>query len=174
MDDRSGKGGLMNADELPRVLETLAALGDHETSLASLYAACGHVWNDDTALWEGLAASERGHAECLALMARVVAERPAAFELGRPFGAAAGRLQAGYVENRTHEVEAGGMARRTALLMAREIERSIIETRLNELLVTKESDYLAIADRVVAETGVHYRLLERELRGGQVTRATPA
>lgn len=153
----------MNADELPHVLDTLAALGDHETALAGLYDACGQTWSDDAVLWDDLAGSERGHAEGLTLMARIVAERPAAFELGRPFSAAAGRLQAEFVENRTGEVRRGGMARRTGLLMAREIERSIIETRLNELLLTTERDYLEIVDRVVAETGDHYRLLQREL-----------
>jgi hypothetical protein len=162
----------MDADELPHVLDTLAALGDHETSLAGLYSPCGHAWSDDAALWRRLANSKRGHAHCLALMARIVAEQPAAFALGRPFSAAASRLQAGCVANRTREVERGGMARRTGLLMAREIERSIIETRLNELLKTTERDYLAIVDRVVAETDAHYRLLERELQGGEVRRAT--
>ena len=162
----------MNADQLPSVLDTLAALGDHEAALADLYDACGQTWNDDAALWERLATSERGHAQCLALMAEIVADRPAAFELGRPFSAAAGRLQAEFVENRTREVKRGGMARRTGLLMAREIERSIIETRLNELFKTAERDYLAIVDRVVAETDAHYRLLERELQGGEVRRAT--
>jgi hypothetical protein len=155
----------MENDELARVLDTLAALGDHEHALAGLYAACGAVWVDDVALWNDLAASERGHAGCLALMADMVGGRPAAFAPGRPFSAAAGRLQVAYVESRTAEVMAGGMARRTALLMAREIERSIIETRLNELLETDDPDYLTVADKVVAETGVHYRLLERELQG---------
>ncbi len=161
----------MDADELSRVLDTLVALGDHETALAGLYAACGRIWSDDALLWDGLAASERGHADCLVVMARLVAERPAAFELGRPFSAAASRLQASYVENRTREVERGGMARRTGLLMAREIERSIIETRLNELLKTGERDYQAIVDRVVAETDAHYRLLERELASRKATRS---
>jgi hypothetical protein len=157
----------MDADELGRVLDTLAALGDHERTLAGLYAACGVVWSDDVALWNDLAASERGHADCLALMAGIVAERPAEFAPGRPFSAAAGRLQAAYVAGRIREVETGGMARRTALLMAREIERSIIETRLNELLETDDPDYLSVADKIVAETSVHYRLLERELRSDQ-------
>jgi hypothetical protein len=64
----------MDADELGRVLDTLAALGDHERTLAGLYAACGVVWSDDVALWNDLAASERGHADCLVLMAGIVAE----------------------------------------------------------------------------------------------------
>ncbi len=153
----------MDADGLSRTLDTLAALGEHEISLAGLYAACSGEWRDDAALWDGLADSERSHAECLAMMAQIVAARPAGFAPGRPLSAAAGRLQAAYVESRRREVEGGGMARRTALLMARDIERSIIETRLNELLRTEESDYLTIADRVVAETGLHYRLLEQEL-----------
>jgi hypothetical protein len=159
----------MDTDELARVLDTLAVLGDHERALAALYTACGALWRDDVALWHDLAASERGHADCLSLMADMVSDRPAAFAPGRPFTAAAGRLQVAYVEGRTRAVEAGGMARRTALLMAREIERSIIETRLDELLETDDPDYLTVADRVVAETRVHYRLLERELQGGFVT-----
>jgi hypothetical protein len=157
----------VDADDLGRMLATLAALGEHEATLAGLYAACGSVWRADAALWDGLADSERGHAACLAMMAQIVAARPADFVPGRPFSAAAGRLQAEYVESRTREVESGGMARRTALLMARDIERSIIETRLNELLETEERDYLAIADRIVAETGLHYRLLEQELAGDE-------
>jgi len=162
----------MDADELPRVLDTLAALSDHETALAGLYAACAHHWSGDAALWQRLADSERDHAKRLTEMARIVAERPAGFRIGRPFSAAAGRLQAGYVENRTREVRGGGVARRTALLMAREIERSIIETRLNELLETDERDYLTIADRVVAETGDHRRLLEQELASDEVIGGT--
>jgi hypothetical protein len=154
----------MDNDELARVLATLVALGDHERALAGLYAACGAVWDDDVALWDDLAASERGHADCLALMADMVNSRPAAFSPGRSFSPAAGRLQVAYVESRRREVEAGGMARRTALLMARDIERSIIETRLNELLETDDPGYLTVADKVVAETGMHYRLLGDELK----------
>ena len=153
----------MDEDELGRVLDTLAALGDHEATLAGLYTACSTAWRHDAVLWDGLADSERGHADCLAMMAQIAVERPGGFAPRRPFNAAAGRLQAGYVEARTREVESGGMARRTALLMARDIEHSIIETRLNELLETRERDYPAIADGIVAETGLHYRLLEQQL-----------
>ena len=153
----------MQADELGRALDALSALGDHETTLAGLYAACGAEWRDDAGLWDGLADAERAHADGLALMARIVAERPGAFAPGRPLSAAAGRLQSSYIAGRTREVRGGGMSRRTALLMARDIERSIIETRLDELLLTGDADYLAIAERIVSETGLHYRLLEQEL-----------
>jgi hypothetical protein len=154
----------MHAEELPGVLDTFAGLGDHEAALAALYAACGRIWHGDAALWDALADSERGHVTCLAAMARIVAERPAAFALGRPFSGAAGRLQASYAKDRAREVERGGMARRAGLLLAYEIERSIIETHLNELLRTEERGYLAIVERIVAETVAHCRLLERELR----------
>jgi hypothetical protein len=157
----------LNDDQLGRALETLEALGDHELALAELYGTFARVWTDDGAMWKNLASSERSHAGALRRLARIVAARPGAFRPARALTAAATKLQADYVMSRAAEVASGVVARRTAMLMARDIESSILETRFDELFDTDDGDYLTIAAGVVAETGAHYRLLEQRLRADQ-------
>jgi hypothetical protein len=156
----------MDDEELGRALETLGSLGAHELALAELYATYGRVWADDGPLWSELAISERSHAESVRSLARIVAERPEAFSPARPLTAAATRLQAGYVVSRTREVASGAVSHRTALLTARDIESSLLETRFDELFATDDREYLSIAGGIVADTGTHYRLIDQRLHTG--------
>ncbi len=155
----------MEGDDLNRALDALAALSDHEAALGELYSVCATTWADDAGLWTTLADSEHGHASSLRELARIVSTRPGGFAPGRPLTAAAGRLQAAYLANRAREVTSGKITRRAALVMAREIEHSILETRFDELLVTHDPEYRAICEKVVAETGTHYRMLGWQLDG---------
>ena len=153
----------MDVRELGRALDTLESLGEHELALAELYATYGRVWSDDGPVWDELASSERSHAESLRRLGSIVSERPRAFRPARPLTSAAARLQAEYVLSQAREVASGAVAHRTALLMARDIEGAILETRFDELFETTDRDYLTIATAVVADTGTHYRLLEQRL-----------
>jgi len=150
--------------ELDRTLDTLAALAEFEQSLSDMYRACGELWAEDAPMWDHLKQSELGHVECMRQISAMLSERPERFAPGRPLTAAATRCQIDYVAARTAEFRTGSVARRTALLAMREIERSILETRFYEIVVTEDEEYHALAARLLEETVQHFDMLEERLR----------
>jgi len=167
-----GEGPVVGED-LTRTLETLTALAEFEQALAGMYAACGDVWTEDGPLFAKLEKAEADHAACMRRISRILKRNPERFSAGRPLTAAAARCQIDYVNARTDEFRSGDVARRTALLAMREIERSILETRFHEIVKTDDEDYLRLAGKLHDETQAHVDALEQRLRsngnGGGVT-----
>jgi hypothetical protein len=154
----------MESTDLERTLATLTALGEFELALADLYEACHAACDPDDDLWPDLVKAEKRHSGYLERISRLIRADPGAFGPGRPITPAAADSQIQYVRKRTAEVAGGGIAPRTALLIAADLERSILESRFYELVTTDDEDYHRLVNVIVAETEEHADTLAARLR----------
>jgi hypothetical protein len=154
----------MQQDDVESTLETLAALTEFELALADLYTVCDALFREDAALWHGLQRAEKRHAGYVKRIAELVAQTPAAFACGRPVTAAATRAQCDYVRHQTSELARGVVAPRTALLVAAELERSILESRFYELVVSDDPEFCRLTDTIIDETKEHSEAVAEQLR----------
>jgi len=154
----------VDGQDLERTLETLAALGDFERALGDMYATCATIWNDDAPFWTRFVEAEGRHAEMMGRIAGLVSSDPASFEPARPLTAAATRAQVEYIKERTRKFADGSTAPRTALLVAAELERSVLEQRFYELVATDDPEYRSLVKTIVGETEKHTRWLDERLK----------
>lgn len=149
--------------EKAKVLDVLSCLREFELVLAEFYAACRDSWPEDDGFWTELVQAELRHATYLTDTARLVEERPEAFITPRNVTEAAVAEQMEYVRERLRQLWAERLGERAALVISRDIEQSIIEGGLYELVRSEEPTYARLVDEIVDETREHARLVQERL-----------
>ncbi len=157
----------MIQQELQKLLDIMACLAESERAIARLYRRCAETWKEDDAFWLHLEAQEIGHIRNIDRMAEMIRRNPDRFELHRPFNTTAIRTFITGVEQDMDRLNKGALSQRRALILARDIESSIIEKTYHEIVKTGETDYLNLVKQVVAETCSHKDAIEKRL--GELT-----
>ncbi len=147
------------------ITTTIAVLIEAELRLAELYTVCARKFPEDRIFWETIANDERQHAAYLVTMQAHVAAQPSAFAPGRPLNASAIRTTIAYYESLIGKLESGALDAQTMYNVARDIERSVLETKYPELVRTQHHDYLALVARIARDTERHRELFQ--LKSGQ-------
>jgi hypothetical protein len=150
----------MRPSDLSLIQETLEAMREAELAVAELYEACAETWPQDPPCWKELSAEERRHAENLSKMSALLAARPDVFSPGRPFRAAAVRTFIKGVRWNRDRVKSGELDLARFYSVARDLENSLIESRIAEIVITDDPEYTALAQRVVADTRRHRLFME--------------
>jgi hypothetical protein len=149
--------------EKAKVLDVLGCLREFELVLAEFYAACRDSWPENEAFWTELVQGELRHATYLTDSARLVEERPEVFITPRNVTEAPVVEQTEYVRERLHQLWGEHLGERAALIVSRDIERSIIEGKLYELVRSEEPTYARLVGEIVSETREHEHLMQERL-----------
>jgi hypothetical protein len=56
-----------------------------ELLISDLYQTCAEIWEQDGAFWSALVEEEKKHAMNMKKMAKIIADKPERFDMGRPF-----------------------------------------------------------------------------------------
>jgi hypothetical protein len=149
--------------EKARVLDVLAGLREFELALAAFYAVCRDLWPDDDAFWTELVQAELRHATYVTDTTRLVEGRPELFITPRNVTPRAVAEHIDYLCERLRQLWANRLGERAALIVSRDIEQSIIEGRLYDLVRSEEPGYTRLVDEIVNETREHARLVQERL-----------
>jgi hypothetical protein len=143
-----------------KVLDDMAAL---ELALASLYKTCGVAFPEDRQFWTAISRQEEIHAQSLGSMAELVSAKPQDFELGSAFNSIAiGHIRS-IIDNHTDQVKSKEIARDKALIIARDIENSVLEANYREFLKTGNAEFMAIVDTLGKDTALHKNLFAEKV-----------
>jgi hypothetical protein len=149
--------------EKAKVLDVLGCLREFELVLAEFYAACRDSWPDNDLFWTELVQGELRHATYLTDGARLVEEHPEVFITPRHVTEAPVVEQTEYVRERLHQLWDDHLGERAALIVSRDIEQSILDGGLYELVRSEEPDYARLVGEIVGETREHARLVQERL-----------
>jgi len=154
----------MLSPSLQSVLEIITLLAESEQAIARLYRSFAETLKEDEAFWLYLEREELGHEKNLEAMAEMIRQNPAQFQLKRPFNTAAVRTFMAGIEQNIEGQKNEAFPRRKALIIARDIESSIIEKTYHEIVQTTNLSYVSLIKQVVAETQLHKNAVEKRLR----------
>lgn len=154
----------MNDAQLHNLTDVLQHLARLETTLSEFYRACAETWPDDAPFWLDVAAQEQQHAHLVAQMLQLLSANPAAFLPGRPFNTTAiTTVIKGIIDN-TRLVLNGQLARQKALFVARDFERSVLESKLAEIVTTKDAAFRQLASVLVEDTQKHQARFDARIK----------
>lgn len=153
-----------NVPELLQVMNDMVAL---EEALAALYLACSEKFPEDGKFWLAICHQEELHARYLAELAALISSHPHEFKFGRQFNAVAITTIMSSVRKLTDEIRQGQSDRKRALVMARDIENSVLEAKYHEIVTSDNVQFRETIDRIMRETTTHKKLLAAKVASNQ-------
>lgn len=146
------------------ILEIMRTLGESERIIGRFYRRCAETWQADEGFWLNLEREEIKHAKTIDAMADLIRQNPDAFQLNRPFSLIAIRTVITGIEQNIDQLNKGLITRERAMILARDIESSIIEKTYHEIVKTANPTYLALVRQVVSESYNHRSSIEQKIR----------
>lgn len=156
---------LRNVQEICKVMEGLAR---NERAIAELYSACADQWPEDRKFWQALADAEGKHAAMIESLSEILTRRPERFEAGRPFNLTAVSSSIAWIQSNRDKVRNGSLTRGKILILARDLEQSVLEAKFAEIVKGDDLEYATLVNEVVADTQAHREMLDRRIHRSAV------
>ena len=145
------------------VLQVLSDMAGLELALAALYRACSEAFPEDTNFWMAIARQEEVHAQSIEKIRELVSRDPQAFEVNRSFNSVAiGRIRAS-IDDYISRIQSKDLNRYRTLIIARDIEQSVLETNYGEFLKTSNVQYMTVFDTLTKDTSAHKGVLAAKI-----------
>lgn len=164
----------MKTSEQHTVLKSLSLLMRCEEAVGEFYQACAEAWPTDRELWAGLREEESVHAVRLGLLRGWVQVEAGAARLERVFPRKDLECFLEGVARDRDRVLAGELTRTAALALARDAERSLLETQALRAIAFVNPKLEGFLRKINAETLNHGRRLEERLWAVLQETADPA
>ena len=154
----------MQQGQLKSILDILEVMKELELAAAEFYRTCGEIWIIERDFWINMEQSELKHAQNIDLMIKVFSEKPEKFELGRPFKSPAIQTFISGVRSDIQRLRSRGLSKGKTLFVARDIERSILESRYMEIIRTNEPEFRTLMEQILLDTVTHQEWLNEKMR----------
>jgi len=153
----------MTPKDLQSTLQVLNDMAAVELALASLYKTCGETFPEDQLFWAGIARQEEIHAQSIGTMAELVAQRPQEFDFGSAFNSIKIAHIRSIIDNYSDQVKNQEITRHKTLLIACDIEESVLEANYCKVLKTSNAQFMAVMETLDKDTAIHKNLFAKKL-----------
>jgi hypothetical protein len=143
-----------------KTAEVLDRLREIELLVAELYRRFARAFIEDRELWQGLSRDEEGHAALAERLKGMALEDEGPAALGRVHLAALETYKKG-LEYQIGRLDRGEIARRNALFIARDLEKTLVERTYYDFVEGGGPDAGTLAARIKSEPESHLGKLER-------------
>ncbi|MEI8172512.1 MAG: hypothetical protein WCH07_03385 [Deltaproteobacteria bacterium] len=149
--------------DIERITKVLESMIQYELTLSDFYKQCADIWTEDQAFWQNLAHAEVGHAENIQKMREIITKKQQNFEAGRPFNPiAVNTAMAGLKDNVTR-LTSGAFPCEKMLIIARDIEQSILESHYTEIVKTADIEYQTLMKNILSQTYEHRMIIQKKI-----------
>jgi hypothetical protein len=146
-------------DIYAQAAQILDFLREIEFVVSGLYQRFAFFFQADRTFWEDLATDKANHAALVGELKSTLLKNGSPLEVGMAnlpaFGACRHAAQA-----QLNRLERGQLGRKSALFIARDFEKMMLEHRFYESIRSENPDYVLIRDRIRNETELHLQKLE--------------
>ena len=145
----------MNQVNLQKLQETLKILINLELTMGEFYKTCSMVWPEDQNFWKGIREQEFQHAKYLEKMSDMIATSPDKFLLGRNFNPFAINTVVSGINKNIEFIKSNAFTKIKALYLARDMEESALESKLDEIVKTEDLGFLEFVSKIHVQTQKH-------------------
>lgn len=139
--------------------EILSLMREIELAVADLYRRFAASFPQDRAFWEDLVRDEEGHAETVTALRLHLEKSEVPVAAGRVNLATLGTYRKG-LEYQIGRLKKGELNRKSALFIARDLEKTLVERAFYAAVKSDDPEYRALRERIESETEAHLRKLE--------------
>jgi hypothetical protein len=154
---------MMSIVDVEKITSVLEAMGQYELTLSDFYKQCAAIWPEDQSFWQNLAYAEIQHAENIQKMREIIKIKQERFEAGRPFNAIALNTAMAGVKDNTGRLTSGAFSCEKMLIMARDIEQSILESHYAEIVKTADLEYQSLIRKILSQTYEHKNIIQGKI-----------
>ena len=159
----------MSIVNIERIISVLTAMMQYELTLSDFYHECADRWPEDQAFWQSLAAAEVGHAKNIQKMREIITSKQENFEADRPFNLIALNTAMAGLKDNIDRLTVGTFSRVQILIMARDIEQSILESHYAEIVNTGDLEYGTLMKSILAQTHEHRKAIQEKIEQAKST-----
>ena len=145
----------MNKVNLVKFLDTFRVHIDLELTIAEFYKTCAEKWPEDRAFWTDVSKQEIQHANYIEKMSNMISNSPDKFMLGRSCNPVAVSTIISGIKKNIELVKADKLSQIKALYIASDIEKSALESKIDEIVKTDDLGFLELVREVVLQTEKH-------------------
>lgn len=153
----------MNHVTLEKLQETLKNLINLELTMGEFYKACSTTWPEDAHFWGDIGKQELQHAKYLEKMADMISASPNKFVLGRTFNPLAINTVVSGIKKNIELIKAHVLTKVKTLYLARDMEESALESKLDELVKTEDLGFLEFASKIHEQTQKHKSAFDNKI-----------
>lgn len=154
---------MMSTADIEKITKVLASMMHYELALSDFYNQCADIWQEDQAFWQTLAYAEVRHAENIQKMREIVTKKQERFEAGRPFSPIALDTAMAWLQDNTRRLTSRTFSHEEMLIIARDIENSILESHYAEIVKTADSEYQTLMKDILAQTYEHRKSIQEKI-----------
>ncbi|MCG6535492.1 MAG: hypothetical protein L7F78_12565 [Syntrophales bacterium LBB04] len=154
---------MMSIADIEKITKVLASMTQFELALSDFYKQCADVWPDDQTFWQNLARAEVRHAENIQKMREIITDKQERFEAGRLFNVIALDTAMAGLKDNNSRLTAKIFTREKMLIMARDIENSILESHYAEIVKTVDIEYQTLMKGIISQTYEHRKIIQEKI-----------
>ncbi len=154
----------MTVTDVERITKVLESMIQYELILSDFYKHCADMWTEDQTFWQNLAHAELNHAENMQKMREIIVKKQEAFEAGRPFNPIAVNTAMTGLKDYTQKITSGALSCEKMLIIARDIEQSILESHYTEIVKTADLEYQTLMKAILSQTFEHKKTIEKKIQ----------
>jgi len=153
----------MNHGTVEKLQDTLKILIVLEVTMGEFYQTCSAIWPEDAHFWRDIGAQELQHATYLKKMSDLIATSPDKFVLGRTFNPLAINTVVAGIKQNIELIKSNALTKVKTLYVARDMEASALESRLDEIVKTDDLGFLEFARKIHVQTQKHKNSLNAKI-----------
>lgn len=155
---------MMTMADIERITKVLDSMIQYELILSDFYKQCADTWTEDQAFWQNLAHAELHHAENMQRMREIIIKKQETFEAGRPFNPIAVNTAMTGLKDYTNKLTSGAFSCERMLIIARDIEQSILESHYTEIVKTADLEYQTLINAILSQTYEHKKIIQEKIQ----------
>lgn len=145
----------MKPEDIKEALKTLTKMAEIEIAIAEFYMACGQKWDDESQIWANLSAMEIQHARNIKKVADALKGKPSEFKTVTFINVTSLEGIIARIRSRTGKIQEGLFLKEEAILIAQDIESSLLEFLLAGMFESNNIAYRDLISEIIAETRDH-------------------
>ena len=145
----------MNQVNLEKLQDTLKILIRLELTMGEFYQTCSTTWPEDENFWKGIGEQELHHAKYLKKLSAMISTSPDKFVLGRNFNPLAINTVVSGIKKNIELIKLNALTKVKALYLARDMEESALESKLDAIVKTEDLGFLEFASKIHIQTQKH-------------------
>ncbi len=143
--------------------EILDALREIELIVAELYRHFSRSFREDRVFWESLSKDEENHAAMVTELKNTLLKNGSPFEIGKINVFVLSTYRQG-LTSQIERLRKGQLARRSALFIARDFEKTLVDHRFYDAIRSDNRECKALQSRIQKETEIHLQKLENYIK----------